>query len=173
MCLHCSSGQSSVHCLTCNCSKLNISALTQFKRPLVFLLQVALRIRPLSDAEQEEAATIVAHRVDEQVRWPPSTPLLCVWVCVCSLFTSVPILYLTSAYIVTDGLGLCGRVLFQSPLPACQEVAQIRYPQWPQRSQQLFLKMSLFVTLKCHISFLNECWMTQTCSEKDEMCRDP
>uniref|UniRef100_A0A8C5H2W3 Kinesin-like protein n=1 Tax=Gouania willdenowi TaxID=441366 RepID=A0A8C5H2W3_GOUWI len=30
-------------------------------------LQVALRIRPLSDAEQEEGATIVAHRVDEQV----------------------------------------------------------------------------------------------------------
>uniref|UniRef100_A0AAQ5ZS26 Kinesin-like protein n=1 Tax=Amphiprion ocellaris TaxID=80972 RepID=A0AAQ5ZS26_AMPOC len=28
---------------------------------------VALRIRPLSDAEQEEAATIVAHRVDDQV----------------------------------------------------------------------------------------------------------
>ncbi|XP_054860432.1 kinesin-like protein KIF19 [Amphiprion ocellaris] len=30
-------------------------------------LTVALRIRPLSDAEQEEAATIVAHRVDDQV----------------------------------------------------------------------------------------------------------
>ncbi|XP_030257110.1 kinesin-like protein KIF19 isoform X1 [Sparus aurata] len=30
-------------------------------------LTVALRIRPLSDAEQEEAATIVAHRVDEQM----------------------------------------------------------------------------------------------------------
>ncbi|XP_028331891.1 kinesin-like protein KIF19 [Gouania willdenowi] len=30
-------------------------------------LTVALRIRPLSDAEQEEGATIVAHRVDEQV----------------------------------------------------------------------------------------------------------
>uniref|UniRef100_A0A7N8YBS8 Kinesin-like protein n=1 Tax=Mastacembelus armatus TaxID=205130 RepID=A0A7N8YBS8_9TELE len=29
--------------------------------------QVALRIRPLSDAEQEEAATIVAHRVDDQM----------------------------------------------------------------------------------------------------------
>ncbi|KAM7370523.1 hypothetical protein PAMP_010060 [Pampus punctatissimus] len=29
-------------------------------------LTVALRIRPLSDAEQEEAATIVAHRVDDQ-----------------------------------------------------------------------------------------------------------
>uniref|UniRef100_A0A8C4ISK3 Kinesin-like protein n=1 Tax=Dicentrarchus labrax TaxID=13489 RepID=A0A8C4ISK3_DICLA len=28
---------------------------------------VALRIRPLSDAEQEEAATIVAHKVDDQV----------------------------------------------------------------------------------------------------------
>uniref|UniRef100_A0A3B5L489 Kinesin-like protein n=1 Tax=Xiphophorus couchianus TaxID=32473 RepID=A0A3B5L489_9TELE len=33
-------------------------------------LTVALRIRPLSDAEQEEGATIVAHRVDDQVRWP-------------------------------------------------------------------------------------------------------
>lgn len=32
------------------------------------LLQVALRIRPVSDAEQDEAATIVAHRLDEQVR---------------------------------------------------------------------------------------------------------
>lgn len=32
------------------------------------LVQVALRIRPLSDGEQEEAATIVAHRLDEQVR---------------------------------------------------------------------------------------------------------
>uniref|UniRef100_A0A7N8X2M2 Kinesin-like protein n=1 Tax=Mastacembelus armatus TaxID=205130 RepID=A0A7N8X2M2_9TELE len=31
------------------------------------VLQVALRIRPLSDAEQEEAATIVAHRVDDQM----------------------------------------------------------------------------------------------------------
>ncbi|KAM6896971.1 LOW QUALITY PROTEIN: kinesin-like protein KIF19 [Xenentodon cancila] len=31
------------------------------------LLQVALRIRPLSDAEQEEGATIVAHRVDDQM----------------------------------------------------------------------------------------------------------
>ncbi|XP_038591524.1 kinesin-like protein KIF19 [Micropterus salmoides] len=30
-------------------------------------LTVALRIRPLSDAEQEEAATIVAHRVDDQM----------------------------------------------------------------------------------------------------------
>ncbi|MEQ2200042.1 hypothetical protein XENOCAPTIV_020731 [Xenoophorus captivus] len=30
-------------------------------------LTVALRIRPLSDAEQEEGATIVAHRVDDQV----------------------------------------------------------------------------------------------------------
>ncbi|XP_063076853.1 kinesin-like protein KIF19 [Engraulis encrasicolus] len=30
-------------------------------------LTVALRIRPLSDAEQEEGATIVAHRVDEQM----------------------------------------------------------------------------------------------------------
>uniref|UniRef100_A0A3Q1FTY8 Kinesin-like protein KIF19 n=1 Tax=Acanthochromis polyacanthus TaxID=80966 RepID=A0A3Q1FTY8_9TELE len=30
-------------------------------------LTVALRIRPLSDAEQEEAATVVAHRVDDQV----------------------------------------------------------------------------------------------------------
>uniref|UniRef100_A0A8C4ISY3 Kinesin-like protein n=1 Tax=Dicentrarchus labrax TaxID=13489 RepID=A0A8C4ISY3_DICLA len=30
-------------------------------------LTVALRIRPLSDAEQEEAATIVAHKVDDQV----------------------------------------------------------------------------------------------------------
>ncbi|XP_058477902.1 kinesin-like protein KIF19 isoform X1 [Solea solea] len=30
-------------------------------------LSVALRIRPLSDAEQEEAATVVAHRVDEQM----------------------------------------------------------------------------------------------------------
>ncbi|KAM6951234.1 kinesin-like protein KIF19 [Aplochiton taeniatus] len=30
-------------------------------------LTVALRIRPLSDVEQEEAATIVAHRVDEQM----------------------------------------------------------------------------------------------------------
>lgn len=36
-------------------------------RLLLCLLQVALRIRPLSDAEQEEAATIVAHRVDDQV----------------------------------------------------------------------------------------------------------
>uniref|UniRef100_A0A669CQ63 Kinesin-like protein n=1 Tax=Oreochromis niloticus TaxID=8128 RepID=A0A669CQ63_ORENI len=35
---------------------------------LLCLLQVALRIRPLSDAEQEEGATIVAHRVDDQVR---------------------------------------------------------------------------------------------------------
>uniref|UniRef100_A0A8C2Z1F5 Kinesin-like protein n=1 Tax=Cyclopterus lumpus TaxID=8103 RepID=A0A8C2Z1F5_CYCLU len=32
-----------------------------------FVPQVALRIRPLSDAEQEEAATIVAHRVDDQM----------------------------------------------------------------------------------------------------------
>lgn len=46
----------------------------------VFVPQVALRIRPLSDAEQEEAATIVAHRVDEQVRWPPFTLML--FVCV-------------------------------------------------------------------------------------------
>ncbi|KAK2820615.1 hypothetical protein Q5P01_023574 [Channa striata] len=30
-------------------------------------LTVALRIRPLSDAEQEEGATIVAHRVDDQM----------------------------------------------------------------------------------------------------------
>ncbi|KAG7491243.1 hypothetical protein MATL_G00000980 [Megalops atlanticus] len=30
-------------------------------------LTVALRIRPLSDAELEESATIVAHRVDDQV----------------------------------------------------------------------------------------------------------
>ncbi|KAK5851106.1 hypothetical protein PBY51_001925 [Eleginops maclovinus] len=30
-------------------------------------LTVALRIRPLSDAEQEEAATVVAHRLDEQM----------------------------------------------------------------------------------------------------------
>ncbi|XP_034426786.1 kinesin-like protein KIF19 isoform X2 [Hippoglossus hippoglossus] len=30
-------------------------------------LTVALRIRPLNDAEQEEAATIVAHRVDDQM----------------------------------------------------------------------------------------------------------
>ncbi|XP_060884595.1 kinesin-like protein KIF19 [Labrus mixtus] len=30
-------------------------------------LTVALRIRPLSDAEQEEAATIVAHRLDDQM----------------------------------------------------------------------------------------------------------
>ncbi|KAM3859736.1 kinesin-like protein KIF19 [Diretmus argenteus] len=30
-------------------------------------LTVALRIRPLSDAEQEEAATIVAHRMDDQM----------------------------------------------------------------------------------------------------------
>lgn len=29
---------------------------------------MALRIRPVSDAEQDEAATIVAHRLDEQVR---------------------------------------------------------------------------------------------------------
>lgn len=75
-------------------------------------------------------------------------------------------------YIVSDGLGLCGRVLFQNPLPACQEAAQIRYPQWPQRSLQLFLKISLFVKLKCHILFLNECRMTQTGSEKGEMRRD-
>uniref|UniRef100_A0AAX7VUG6 Kinesin-like protein n=1 Tax=Astatotilapia calliptera TaxID=8154 RepID=A0AAX7VUG6_ASTCA len=34
---------------------------------LLCLLQVALRIRPLSDAEQEEGATIVAHRVDDQM----------------------------------------------------------------------------------------------------------
>ncbi|TNN40937.1 Kinesin-like protein KIF19 [Liparis tanakae] len=31
-------------------------------------LTVALRIRPLSDAEQEETATIVAHRVDDQTQ---------------------------------------------------------------------------------------------------------
>uniref|UniRef100_A0A8C9S2X4 Kinesin-like protein n=1 Tax=Scleropages formosus TaxID=113540 RepID=A0A8C9S2X4_SCLFO len=30
-------------------------------------VQVALRIRPLSDAEQEESASVVAHRVDEQM----------------------------------------------------------------------------------------------------------
>lgn len=30
--------------------------------------QVALRIRPLSDAELEEGATIIAHKVDDQVR---------------------------------------------------------------------------------------------------------
>ncbi|KAJ8332414.1 hypothetical protein SKAU_G00425870 [Synaphobranchus kaupii] len=30
-------------------------------------LTVALRIRPLSDAEREEAAAIVAHRVDDQM----------------------------------------------------------------------------------------------------------
>ncbi|CAL8382037.1 unnamed protein product [Gadus morhua 'NCC'] len=33
-------------------------------------LTVALRIRPLSEAEHEDAATVVAHRLDEQVAWP-------------------------------------------------------------------------------------------------------
>ena len=55
--------------------------------------QVALRIRPLSEAEQEDAATVVAHRLDEQVsssRTPPPhppTPHVCTCVflhiCVC------------------------------------------------------------------------------------------
>uniref|UniRef100_A0A674PJ80 Kinesin-like protein KIF19 n=1 Tax=Takifugu rubripes TaxID=31033 RepID=A0A674PJ80_TAKRU len=34
---------------------------------LLFVRQVALRIRPVSDAEQEEGATIAAHRLDEQM----------------------------------------------------------------------------------------------------------
>lgn len=108
--------------------------LIKFKDDKIFLLQVALRIRPLSDAEQEEAATIVAHRVDDQVRWPHFTLLLlclCVCVCVSSLFTSVHIQY--ACQCVSDGVSvcvcLCGWVLFQSPLPACHEAAQIRYPQ--------------------------------------------
>lgn len=38
----------------------------------MFVSQVALRIRPLSDVEIEEGAAIVAHRVDDQVRvWHP------------------------------------------------------------------------------------------------------
>ncbi|XP_047464308.1 kinesin-like protein KIF19 isoform X2 [Mugil cephalus] len=48
--------------------------LTPFYRPVMTLnhtdahrIMVALRIRPLSDAEQEEVATIVAHRVDDQM----------------------------------------------------------------------------------------------------------
>ncbi|KAI9541236.1 Kinesin-like protein kif19 [Dissostichus eleginoides] len=54
-------------------------------------LTVALRIRPVSDAEREEAATTVAHRVDEQVRGPPFS------CCVCgsNLFTPVCILYVS------------------------------------------------------------------------------
>jgi len=36
--------------------------------PLFLIFQVALRIRPLSDAELEEGATIIAHKVDDQVR---------------------------------------------------------------------------------------------------------
>lgn len=32
-------------------------------------MQVALRIRPLNEAEAEEGAALVAHRVGEQVSW--------------------------------------------------------------------------------------------------------
>lgn len=91
MCCQCCSDPSrqiSIHVLTYNFSKLNISVLIKF---IHSVLQVALRIRPLSDAEQEEAATIVAHRVDDQVRWPSFILPLCV--CVSNLFTSVYIQY--------------------------------------------------------------------------------
>ena len=35
---------------------------------MVSCLQVALRIRPLSDTELEEGATVIAHKVGDQVR---------------------------------------------------------------------------------------------------------
>lgn len=79
--------------------------LIKFKDDYIFLPQVALRIRPLSDAEQEEAATTVAHRVDDQVRWPSFTLLLCVCVCVSSLFASVHIQY--ACQCVSDGVSVC------------------------------------------------------------------
>lgn len=36
--------------------------------PLQFCPQVVLRIRPLSDAELEEGATVIAHKMGDQVR---------------------------------------------------------------------------------------------------------
>lgn len=36
---------------------------------LLLYFQVALRIRPVSMAELEEGATLIAHKVDDQVLW--------------------------------------------------------------------------------------------------------
>uniref|UniRef100_A0ACB8EL31 Uncharacterized protein n=1 Tax=Sphaerodactylus townsendi TaxID=933632 RepID=A0ACB8EL31_9SAUR len=36
---------------------------------LLLVFQVALRIRPVSMAELEEGATLIAHKVDDQVLW--------------------------------------------------------------------------------------------------------
>lgn len=53
---------------------------TFWKQCITFflVLQVALRIRPLSDAELEEGATIIAHKMDDQVR-----ANRCISYCVC------------------------------------------------------------------------------------------
>lgn len=57
----------------------------------------------MSDAEREEAATTVAHRVDEQVRGPP---VCCC--CVCAAVTCSPLC--AHCMLVSDGVRACACV---------------------------------------------------------------